>query len=99
MSYSLDVYMVYLFVQSSLIIAYVLGLTLFITKKGISNKNVLILMFSIALLVTILRPWIMSSVITVTVQHIHFISFITILIQTLPLFSLIYIIVKRESDA
>lgn len=46
MSYSLDVYMVYLFVQSSLIIAYVLGLTLFITKKGISNKNVLILMFS-----------------------------------------------------
>lgn len=41
----------------------------------------------------------MSSVITVTVQHIHFISFITILIQTLPLFSLIYIIVKRESDA
>lgn len=90
--YSLDVYMLYLFIQSPLIIAYILGLILFTVKK---SNLYMIFVFFIVLIIIILDPWITSSFITA--QNTHLISLVRTLINALPLIFLIYLFVKKDS--
>lgn len=95
--YSLDAYLLYLFIHSPFIIAYLFGFIVFITKKQkvkypISCATLFLLVF----LFTMVDPWITSP--WMTAQNIHIISFIRMLIQALPLILLIFVYYQKERN-